>query len=102
VSSDDSEREDLQALLASAGFARMRAFVEQSWGAEACIAKIDTALTNLRPGDEDGERMTVLQIRAASRQIQGLMRWPQERLNALTAAAAEKPSPLQRLRRIGG
>lgn len=98
---DTREIEDLAQLVKSPGFARFALHVEQEWGAEACIRKIDRVLQELRPGDEDGERSTVLQIRAAARQIQALVSWPEQRIAMLKA---EKPKPLARamdgLRRI--
>lgn len=98
---DAIELEELKQLVRAPGFARLLAFKDREWGSEACLSKIDRALTELQPGDEDGERMTVLQIRAAAKRIDALLRWPEERIGMLqTHKQAPSLNPLNRLRRI--
>lgn len=84
------EKDAFTHLLETDGWRLFLAYVEQSWGAEACIQKIDRALQELKPGDEGGERMTVLQIRAAARQIQALTRYPAERIAQGTPRTTRK------------
>jgi hypothetical protein len=97
---DTRELTDLQELLRSDGFTRFRAHVEDEWGAVASIQRIDRALTELPPGDRDAERETVLQIRAAARQIHALLQWPEERIAQLKGPKKKTISPMEALRRI--
>lgn len=72
--------------------------VEPEWGAEACLRKIDDALSTVAPGED--EHLTVLQIRAAARQIHKLVQAPAD-IVARATGQAQKPSriPFASLRR---
>lgn len=95
---DPAEKDAFTHLLETDGWRLFLEHVDRSWGAEACIQKIDRALQELKPGDEDGERMTVLQIRAAARQIHAMTRYPADRIGTLTAAPKSR-APFAALRR---
>ncbi len=97
---DTRELADLQDLVRAEGFRRFQAHVEQEWGDAACIRKIDEVLRQLTPGDRPAEQETVLQVRAAARQIQALVRWPEDRISQLQGQKPKAVSPLERLRRI--
>ena len=94
--------ESLQGLIESPGWAWFIQQVEQAWGAEACIRKIDAALAELTPGDRPAETETVLQIRAAARQIHVLIASPAKRIAELTQSAAPPTGRFAALRRAGG
>ncbi len=89
----------LQELVTSEGWQRFVQHVDDVWGAGAQLAKIDRAFQELQPGDEAGERMTALQVRAAAKSVQALVAWPRERLRELLSK--KKPGPFAGLRRIG-
>jgi hypothetical protein len=99
--SDDVAREidDLQQFVQSPGYARFKTFFEDAWGDSACIARIDRALTELKPGDQDAEDLTVLQIRAAAREIRKLVHWPEQRIDQLKGAKPKSMNPMDLLRR---
>lgn len=88
--SDASEREDLEQLMLHPGWLRYRAYVESQWGADACIQKIDTALSTLERGDQQAANETVTQIRARAREAQRLLMWPRERVNTLMAMESQR------------
>jgi hypothetical protein len=65
------------------------------------MQKIDDVLTALTPGNVDGELTSVAQVRAAAKQIQRLLRWPEERIGMLTQQRTPLlKNPMDRLRRI--
>lgn len=97
---DTRELTDLQQLIGSDGFKRFQAYIEQEWGAEAQMAKIDGVLKALTPGNVDGEYTTVSQVRAAAKQIQQLVRWPEQRIAQLRGDKPKVARVMDGLRRI--
>jgi len=81
----DQEREDLEGLLAHPGWTLFRAHVGQEWGPEAYRLKVGQAIGLLPAGGDAPERAatTVLQIEAAAREVERLMDWPRQRVQAL-------------------
>lgn len=97
---DPRELDDLQQLVASDGFKRFEAYLDQEWGDAAQVRKIDNALRELKPGDFDAEHMTVSQIRASAIHAQRLGRWPHSRIDQLKGAKSKSMNPMDALRRI--
>jgi hypothetical protein len=95
---DSGELADYRDLVTSPGWQRFLGYVAASWGAEACIDQIDQALKHVAPEDASA---TVLQIRAAARQIAALVRYPDERIAQLSGVG-RKARPFEALRRISG
>ena len=99
MADETGECADLRELLQLAGWGHVCAYIDQTWGPEACLEKIDRALQALQPGDVEAERQTVLQIRAAAKQMQALKTWPVQRMREL-APQKSSSTTLDRLRRI--
>lgn len=78
----------LTELLQSDGWRLLTALVEQTYSAEACLAEIDRAMTELQPGDD--ERAVVTQIRAAFKAARVVLDLPQERLRTLKAGTKQQ------------
>lgn len=97
---DTGEAAALTELVKSEGWKRFLNYIDTEWGSEACIQKIDRALATAEAGNSEAQHETVLQIRAAARQIQRLTAWPDEQIKRL-----RKPKPARTNflgRRIGG
>lgn len=86
----------LRELVQSEGWKLFLEHVEATWGADAQLQKIDAAHRELEPGNEAGERMTALQIRAAAKSIQRLVSWPAEKIGMNQAPARRTPFELFR------
>ena len=79
---DVNERENLEALVASDGWKTFAAYVGQEWGAGG-RAFLD-ATTKAADQKADADAMAYLrQIIVAQREIQKLVKWPEERLKQL-------------------
>lgn len=96
---DARELDELQQFVASEGYQRFRAHVEQEWGDAAQVRKIDHALRELKPGDFDAEHMTVSQIRASAIHVQRVARWAEARIAQIKGAKPKTLNPMEWARR---
>ena len=94
----DEQVHALRELLQSNGWKLFLAHVDDACGDKQTNLNIRQAMKSLQPGDEDGERMTTLQILAAQSQAQSLIRWPAERIRTLSTDTKVK-GPFAALRR---
>lgn len=95
-----AERDALKAGLASEFWAVFQRLVQQEWGADATLAKIDTALQAVPRGDSEAVSDTVQQIQAARREVLKVLTLPRERLAQLEKP--ERPArPFETWRRGG-
>jgi hypothetical protein len=78
----DREREDLEALVQSPGWARFIAHLNDEWGAAAYARKIEQAVASIPSSAHAGEqaRETVFQITGIRKAMQTITKWPLERL----------------------
>jgi hypothetical protein len=78
----DREREDLEALVQSPGWARFIAHLNDEWGAAAYARKIEQAVSSIPASAQAGDqaRETVFQITAVRFALQNLSKWPLERV----------------------
>lgn len=92
MSQDHSkELEDLEQLVAEPGWARLEAHVAREWGPEAYRRRVGQLLAGLPQGsDPTGQ---VLQLEAATREVERLMAWPRERVRTLRARTEGQPLP---------
>lgn len=88
---EDPEREDLDALLQSAGWQWFLRYVAREWGADdGGGAMYHGAVTAAAKEDDDPRALAKLrQIVVAQREIQKLIRWPSQRLAEVTKIAAD-------------
>jgi hypothetical protein len=82
---DAQERETLKAFVESDGYKLFLRLVEQEWGADATLAKIDAALRDVARGDEPAVNDTVQQIQAARREVMRAVALPHARLRQVGA-----------------
>ena len=97
---DGGEREALQLLVTSAGWPVFLRLVEDDWGAEQTLAKINAALSAVSRGDHDAATDTVQQIQTARREVYRILEKPKERIAQLTVRQ-KSGRPFDALRRIG-
>jgi hypothetical protein len=78
----DREREDLEALVQSPGWARFIAHLNDEWGAAAYARKMEQAVAAIAAGPYalDQARDTVFQITGVRKAMQVISKWPLERL----------------------
>lgn len=100
-----NEREDLDALVNSAGWQQFKRMVEEQWGsAEGGGIRFVTQMTNVAKSEDATALPLMRQIIAAQREIQMVMRWPMERLETLKRTEVKPDSdavPLTQSRRGG-
>ncbi len=101
-----NEREDLDALVNSAGWQQFKRIVEEQWGsAEGGGVRFVTQMTKVANNPDDATALPQMrQIIAAQREIQMVMRWPMERLETLKRTEVKPDSdavPLTQSRRGG-
>ncbi len=82
---ENTEYEDLDALVRSAGWARLLFHVEQQWGTEENGGghRFMTAVREAAKEDDANATARLRQIVAAPREIHLVMRWAQQRLDAV-------------------
>lgn len=95
-----AERDALRVLVQSEGWALFQRLIEQEWGADATLGKIDAALSVIARGDVDAVSDTVQQIQAARREVLKVLTLPRERLALLDKGEPTK-RPFEAWRRIG-
>lgn len=79
---NDTEREDLDALLADDGWQRFRAYADSLWGDAAVVNRLEQAVGQ-QLGDEAQAREVTQAILAAKRHIRHLLDWPATRVREL-------------------
>lgn len=88
-----NEQEDLDQLLSSAGWQRFRKMVEQQWGSsEGSGERFINQMTAVAKSDDASALPMMRQIIAAQREIQGVMRWPNLRLEQIKRTAVPADS----------
>lgn len=87
-------------LLQSVGWSLFWQAVEEEWGAEVVLARMERALTAVPRGDQEAINDTVQQIQVARREIQKLRSIPAAKITALTPKEEPK-GPFAALRRTG-
>jgi hypothetical protein len=83
---DDTPQAQMTALtelVQSDGWRILSDLVNETYSADACLAEIDHAMTELRPGDD--ERAVVTQIRAAFKAARVVLELPHSRIRTLKA-----------------
>jgi hypothetical protein len=94
----DNEREELEALTRSEGWKMFQSYVESEWGPGG-RAFID-AVTKAADNKADADATAFLrQIIVAQKQIQRLVKWPEERLGALKQPELVAAGPVDYSRR---
>jgi hypothetical protein len=84
----EAEREALDALVTSPGWALFEAHVEDMWGPRAYADRIEASVGGARTEAESHERVTALT--AQRRAVRALAAWPRERVQTL---ALRTPDP---------
>jgi hypothetical protein len=79
----EAEREALDALVRSDGWARFLGRAQLLWGDGAVVQQLRAALGTVARGDEAAERSTTAQILAAQKQIRELLTWPAARVKEI-------------------
>lgn len=87
----ETELESLEALLASEGWRRFWAYYEAAWGPQPYRQRVQVSLKAANSPALANE--TVLQIEAATREVERLMTWPAERIKQLRAKQDEANRP---------
>lgn len=99
------EREDLDALINSAGWQRFAKMVAEQWGStEGGGVRFVTQMTAVAKSDDATALPMMRQIIAAQRELQAVLRWPEERLAILKRTEVMPDSdaaPLTQSRRGG-
>lgn len=96
--SDVNELDALTALVASDGWRLFVDACQQTHGHEACVRAIDLAIGEIPAGEREAIHDTVTNIRYAARAVDALVRWPQDRIAALTQP--KKPTHFLHRRRV--
>lgn len=100
------EREDLDALIQSAGWQRFKQMVDKLWGtAEGGGERFVTQMTAVAKSTDDATALPIMrQIIVAQREIHAVMNWPAEQAERLKKAEPKADSdakPLTQSRRGG-
>lgn len=90
----------LRELLRSDGWKAFQVLVEQEWGADPTLTKIDRALATIDRGDTPAVQDTVQQIQASRREVYKVLGLVAARVQALTPEA-KSSQPFAALRRMG-
>lgn len=83
--SENLELEELEALLASPGWARFNAYVEKEYGAVGYRQKAQKVLTGVSIEKQSEAATLLLQLESSTREIERLMAWVRERVSKLRA-----------------
>jgi aminopeptidase N len=79
----EAEREALDALVRSDGWAFLLARFNAQWGDTAVVEQLRRALAAVPRGDEAAERSTTAQVLAAQKQLRELLSWPLGRIKEI-------------------
>lgn len=85
----EAEREALDALVRSEGWALLLARFTAQWGDTAVVEQLRRALLVVPRGDEAAERSTTAQVLAAQKQLRELLSWPALRVKELEGLKVE-------------
>ncbi len=90
----------LRELVQSEGWRLFLALIDDAWGSDATLRKIDAALATVARGDTSAVNDTVQQIQASRREIQKVVGLPAFRISQLEPQPTST-QPYAALRRMG-
>lgn len=88
VPTPEAELQALKDLVACDGWDIYQAHIAHAWGADACIAAIDMAITNVTPDDE---LAVTKRIRDTFKGVRAEATWATQRIAELEGAIKHKP-----------
>lgn len=91
--SNDNELEDLEALLASPGWARLVAFANREWSSEQYRARVQRALETVPSPDKSGDAaILIMRLEDTAKAVDNVLAWPGFRLSQLRQAGGRRGS----------
>ena len=88
---DSNELEDLEALLASPGWARLVAFANREWSSEQYRARVQRALDTIPSPDKAGEAaVLIMRLEDTAKAVDNMINWPAFRIGQLRQAGGRR------------
>lgn len=91
-------REDLDALVQSAGFVSLKNYARSQWGATVYNAKINQAIARSQTDDTFNVAQELVKLAAIQTEVNALLSWPQEELDKMEAKVAAGAEPVSMMR----
>ena len=88
---DNSELEDLEALLASPGWARLVGFVNREWSSEQYRARVQQALNTISAPDKANDAaVLIMRLEDTAKAVDNVLAWPGFRIQQLKLAGGRR------------
>lgn len=91
-------REDLDALVQSAGFVVLKNQARSQWGATAYNAKINQAIARSQTDEKFNLAQELVKLAAIQTEVNALLSWPQSELDKMDAQVARDAEPASMMR----